>query len=114
MMAVAAGGALALFHLRTWGDGRRPPVWAGVLHGLVGATGLGLVAWLLGGPPRGLRSGTAGFGMVSAVLLAAALCVGLTIPATRRRRGLSATIIGIHAGLAITGFVVFLAWASFD
>jgi hypothetical protein len=113
-LAVAAGCGLAAFHMRTRDGTRRPPAWAGVLHGTAGALGLGALVLLLRGPPRGVATGTADFGLAAAVLLAAALLVGLLIPVTRRGRGLSATIVAIHGGIAITGFAVFLAWASFD
>ncbi len=76
---------------------------------------LGLLVLAVLGPARGVASGTGAFGLVAATLLGVALLVGLTLPVLMRRKpAVSATVMAIHAGIAITGTVIFLAWAAFD
>jgi hypothetical protein len=85
----------------------------GVIHGILGAVGLGLLIIAIQGPRRGDAMGAGSFGVTASVLLAIALTFGLCIPllATRSPRG-TGVIIAAHASLAITAFVLFLAWAS--
>ena len=65
----------------------------------------------LRGPPRGLEQGTGAFGIIAAVLIALAALAGLALLAARlRKRRLSGTLIGIHATLAVGGFVILLAY----
>ncbi len=113
-VAVCVGSGLALWHMRPMNERPKLPGWVGMAHGAVGALGLGALSMVLQGPARGLTTGTAAFGWASAVLLTAALLAGLTIPMMRRLRLLSSTAIVIHGVFAITGFAIFLAWASFD
>ena len=69
----------------------------------------------LQGPPRGVATGTAGFGTTAAVLFATAAIVGLGIVAlSRRRAAVPGAAIAVHAAMAITGYVVLLAWVAFD
>ncbi len=113
--AVVLGLALAAWHMRA--EGRRPIWlnWVGLLHGGLGAIALGLLVLAVLGPPRGVASGTGAFGLVAAILLGAAFLVGLTLPVlTRRHPAVSGTVMAIHAGIAITGAVIFLACAAFD
>jgi hypothetical protein len=58
-----------------------------------------------------LDHGTAGFGTIAAVLIAAAALLGAGFLATRllRRRPLG-LLIGIHATLAVSGFVILTAY----
>jgi hypothetical protein len=106
--AVALGVFLALRFLR---DGRRSML--GIIHGVAGATGLALLLFLLRGPPRGVAMGAGSFGAVAATLLAAALTLGLSIPVLfRRAPRLVGLALAAHASLAISGGVLFLAWAS--
>lgn len=107
-VAVALGTTLAFLHLRP--DGRSPPWQLGALHGCLGAVGLGVLFWALRGPPRGLTNGTAQFGEFAFTLLLLALPVGLAILArvyNGRRPGL---LLALHAGLAISGFVILAAY----
>ena len=108
-VAVLLGSALALMHLR---EGAAPPPWPlGVLHGLVALCGLGLLALALRGPPRGLAQGAGAFGTIAAALIALAAIVGLMQLAARlRKKRLPGVLIGVHATLAIGGFVVLLAY----
>jgi hypothetical protein len=97
---------LALWHLRGPEVTTRPPLIAGIAHGLLGATALAALLVALQGPPRGVESGAGQFGTVSAVLFAAALITGIAL-LLLHRKGL---VMAIHAGIAITGYVLFLAW----
>jgi hypothetical protein len=105
-LAVVVGSALALWHLRAAEGGARPPVAAGLTHGVIGTIGLGMLLVALRGPPRGVGAGVGSFGTVSAVLFAGALLSGIVM-LLLRRRGL---LIAIHAGIAISGYVLVLAW----
>jgi len=110
-IAVLIGTVLAILHAR--GETAQAVPWAlGALHGLIGIGGLGLLLLALRGPPRGLDQGTASFGMIGAVLIALAATVGLAIfRAFRMKRGHRAgTLIGIHATVAVSGFVILAAY----
>jgi hypothetical protein len=109
-LAAAAGAVLALLHLRGTEAGSRPPAWAGIAHGGVGAVGLALMVPVLLGPPRGTAAGAASFGPIAAWLLGGALVSGAAV-LLRRRNGPTVTI-AVHAGIAITGYVMLLAWYS--
>jgi hypothetical protein len=85
---------------------------AGPLHGLIGATGLGLLLVALRGPPRGVTYGVSGFGTMAAVLLSLGVLAGLGVLARRLRRRDPMLAIGVHATLAIFGFVLLAAYAS--
>jgi hypothetical protein len=108
--AVALGTALAIIHLR---GGSAPQAhWSlGVLHGLLGVTGLTCLLLSLRGPPRGLDRGVASFGAISAGLIALAALAGLGIffahIVKKRQAG---ALIGLHATLAVSGFVVLAAY----
>lgn len=99
---------LALLFLR----GRRLPA-LGVVHGLVGAGGIALLVTVLRGPRRGDAMGVGSFGIAAAVLFGIALAIGLTVPLLYRRAPLaSGAVIAIHGSVAITAYVLFLAWSS--
>jgi hypothetical protein len=104
-LAVAAGSALALWHLR---GTSRPPRVAGIAHGVVGAAGLVVLLLALRGPARGVAAGVGSFGTVAAVLFGGALLTGGVLLLLRRR----GVVMAIHAGIAITGYVLLLAWNS--
>ena len=105
---VLMGTALAILHAH--GQGSVP--WPfGVVHGLAGFGGFGCLVLALQGPPRGLAQGTASFGMIGAVLIALAALAGLAIfAAFRMKRRRAGTLIGIHATLAVCGFVILAAY----
>ena len=103
-LAVAAGTALGLWHLREAGQ---PPRLLGVAHGIVGLAGLAALVLALRGPARGVANGVGSFGLEAAALFAGALVAGLVL---LWRRG--AVLMAIHAGIAITGYVLLLAWVS--
>jgi len=105
--AVLLGSVLAVLHLRS----TRPPWALGVLHGLLGLGGLGCLSATLGGPARGLGSGTETFGMISAALIAfAALAGGGILVQRLRNRLLQGGLFGVHATLAVCGLVVLAAY----
>lgn len=101
------GSVLAVLHLRSV----RPAWPLGGLHGVLGLGGLGCLLATLGGPPRGLGSGTAAFGIFSAGLVALAVLVGggMLLQCLRKRR-LHGVLIGVHATLAVSGLVVLAAY----
>lgn len=107
--AVAIGCALALVHLRSY---KAVPVawWVAALHGLVGLSGLGLLALALRGPVRGLAQGTASFGIIAASFFVSAALIGGNIFARHRRGRHAGALIGVHATLAISGFVMLAAY----
>jgi hypothetical protein len=108
MAAVALGVTLALRYLR---GGRLPVV--GVVHGLMGATGLVLLVVALQGPRRGVAMGVGSFGVVAAVLFGIALTLGPFVPLlTKRVPRAAGVVLAAHASIAITAFVLFLAWTS--
>lgn len=107
-LAVAFGTGLALWHLRATDGASRPPVLVGIVHGVIGATGLVFFLLALRGPPRGVAAGAGSFGEVAAVLFALALAIGIVL-LIRRRRGAFITM-SIHSAVAITAYVVLLAW----
>ncbi len=106
--AVIAGTVLALWHLRGNEAGSRPPPAAGLAHGAAGAAGLAALLLALQGPPRGVAAGAGSFGATAAWLFAAALLTGAAV-LFRRRQG-PAVMMAVHAGVAVTGYVILLAW----
>jgi hypothetical protein len=112
-LAVAIGVVLALWHMHASDNKPGPPWPLGILHGALGIAGLLALILLLQGPRRGDAMGAGSFGTTAAVLFAIALAAGVTIPLLIRRFPRSTAVsIALHAGLAITGYVLFLAWAS--
>lgn len=108
LLAVTLGAFLGLLHLR---PGRPSPPWPfGAVHGLIAASGFGLLLASLGGPARGLTNGTAQFGVFAASLFALALIAGLGVLALLSAGRRPGFLIAVHAGLAVTGFVVLAAY----
>ncbi len=104
-IVVVLGSLLAAMHLRK--EDRLAPLWLGTLHGLLALAGLGCLVLALRGPQRGLHTGTASFGMISAVLIAlAALAGGGLLMMRLRRKPPASLLIGIHATFAVCGFVI--------
>jgi len=108
--AVLLGGALAAPYLRG-STTRAAPRPLAALHGLLAIAGLCVFLVALRGPPRGLDQGTAMFGPIAAALLTLAGLAGLVILYMHRGRNhRAATLVGVHATLAISGFVVLAAY----
>jgi hypothetical protein len=109
-LAAAVGLWLAILNLRA--SAGAMPVSLAALHGVLAIIGFGVLIVALGGPPRGLSTGTASFGMIAAVALGLAACVGFAMLAVHlRRRRVPGAVVGIHATLAISGFVVLAVYA---
>lgn len=108
-IAVLLGSALAVLHMR---EGATAPSWRlGAAHGLIAIGGLACLGLALRGPPRGLDQGAGSFGMIAAIMVALAALVGLALLSARfRKRPLLGGLIGIHATLAISGFVVLIVY----
>jgi hypothetical protein len=107
-LAVAVGSALGLWHLRATEGGSRPPLAAGIAHGVVGVAGLVVLLFGLQGPTRGVEAGVGSFGPLSAGLFAGALLTGVATLLLRRK----GIVLAVHAAIAITGYVLLLAWSS--
>ncbi len=108
-IAVLAGSVLAVLHMRE--NAALPPLPWGLLHAATALAGLVLLAIAISGPVHGLRQGTAGFGAAAAALLVFAALLGAALLAARLRRGkVSDGLIGMHAMIAISGFVVLMAY----
>ena len=85
----------------------------GIAHGLAGASGLALLIGALQGPRRGDAMGVGSFGTAAATLFGIALTLGLLIPLlANRSTRVAGVIIAAHATIAVTAFVLLLAWAS--
>jgi len=113
--AVSFGAVLAVQYLRRE-VGNATPWPLAALHGVIGIGGLCCLILALRGPPRGLDQGTASFGAIAATLLTLAAFAGLGIllmqrgKSERGKRQRAGTLIGLHATLAISGFVVVAAY----
>ncbi len=93
---------------------KRPPSRViAAAHGLLGAVGLAaLIVALKSGAGAGDQYGTASFGPAAAVLAAVALLagVGIALLARRMTRNIG-VLIGVHASVAVTAYVLLLAFA---
>ena len=88
-----------------------PPWPLAALHALLALGGFGLLLAALQGPPRGADQGTGSFGTIAAALFVVAALFGGGLLAGRlRRRPPGTTLIGIHAMIAVTGFVILMAY----
>lgn len=109
-IAVILGALLAVVHFVKAGTGL-PPWPLAALHALTALGGFGLLLIALQGPPRGAGQGTAAFGIIAAALFVVAALVGSGLLAGRlRNRPPGTTLIGIHATIAVAGFVILTAY----
>lgn len=107
--AVLLGSVLAIVELHSAGAAVPTPVSG--LHGLLAVAGFICLLLALRGPIRGLEAGTGSFGAIAAVLIGAAALAGVGALAARvRRKPWTGLLIGIHATLAVGGFVVLAAY----
>lgn len=109
-VAVLFGLTLAWFHQKV--SGHRTPLLAlAGGHGLLALAGFGLLAAALRGPPHGVATGTQSFGTIAAIVLALAILLGAGLLASRLAgRRIGGGLIGVHASVAITGFVILLVY----
>jgi len=104
-VAVLLGSVLAVLHLQT--ESSTPPWSLAALHGLLAVGGLSCLVLALGGPPRGLDQGVASFGIIATTLITLAALIGVALLATRIFKiRIAEIMIGIHATLAVSGFVI--------
>ena len=90
---------------------RRPGL--GLVHAFAGFTGIRLLTWALEGPRHGDAMGVGSFGTAAAVLFIIALLFGFVAPRLSRwGPKLTGVALAAHATIAITGFVLLLAWSS--
>jgi hypothetical protein len=108
-LAVALGTVLAVLHLRTTVLPAAPWQLA-ALHGAIGVSGLGCLLLSLRGASRGVDQGVASFGAISAALLTMAALAGIAVMLTHWRKRRAGALIGLHATLAISAFVVLAAY----
>ena len=110
LVAVVIGALLAVLHFAKPGEAL-PPWPLAALHAVFALGGFGLLLLALQGPPRGAGQGTASFGAIAAALFVVAAMFGGGLLAGRlRRRPPGTTLIGLHAMLAVTGFVILMAY----
>jgi hypothetical protein len=107
---VLLGSVLAVLQLQT--EGRAAPPWPlAATHGLLAIVGLCCLALALRGPTRGLDQGTASFGLIATALITLATLVGGGLFAAHVfKRPVTGIMIGVHATLAVSGFVVLAAY----
>ena len=109
-IAVLLGTLLAVLHFSKAGAAL-PPWPLAALHALLALGGFGLLLVALQGPPRGVDQGMGSFGTIAAALFVMAALFGGGLLAGRlRRRPPGTTLIGIHAMIAVTGFVILIAY----
>jgi hypothetical protein len=108
-VAVLLGSVLAVLHVQA--EGSTPPWSLAALHGLLAIGGLICLALALRGPPRGLDQGVASFGIIATLLITLAALIGVALLAKRIfKTPVAGIMIGIHATLAVSGFVILAAY----
>ncbi|HLI20554.1 MAG TPA: hypothetical protein VKV32_05525, partial [Stellaceae bacterium] len=87
---------------------RPPPRVLAWLHGIAASIAYALlIAALATGPARGAATGTASFGLSAAILLLIAALIGLLgLWLHLRRKRMPGIAIGVHASVAIFGYVI--------
>ena len=108
-LAVLIGVAIGIGFLV---DRRLPSRAIGAVHGLLGTSGLcALIFAIVSGVGTGDRYGTASFGPAAATLATLAALAGAGIALLGRRTPRSiGLLIGVHASLAVTAYVLLLAY----
>jgi hypothetical protein len=110
VFALALGATAAVLSLRA--RGAPGPGAVALAHAGLALGGYALLLAALRGPARGAQSGTSSFGAIAAALLTIAVLLGLALLRQRlKRRRLPGALVGIHASVAIAGFVVLMAYA---
>ncbi len=113
VLGVTALFGLILFALYQFGRSTGRIWWPGAAHGALGLTGLLLLLAGMGGPPRGVASGAAGFGVIAAWMIGLGFALGALLFVCRlRRRPPASVVIGVHATLAVGGIVMLAAYLS--
>jgi len=107
--AATLGVVMGIAYLRRR---RNSPVMIGV-HLLLGAAGMEVIAMLLSGASEGSALPPTSLVRLAAALLVTALLTGLATPLVARgsRRTMNFALL-THAGVALSGFLLLLAWAA--
>lgn len=109
-IVVLLGIALAIQILRR--PTQVPSRWLAWLHGIAALLSYGVLLVALMGPPsgqqpRGAATGTQSFGLAAALLLLLAAVIGIvSLGLHLFRRRMPGIAIGIHASVAIFGYVI--------
>lgn len=107
-IVVLLGVALAVQIMR--GPARPPSRGLAWLHGIAALISYGVLIVALAGPSmqaRGAATGTQSFGLVAALLLLLAALLGIVSLALHLlRRRMPGIAIGVHASVAIAGYVI--------
>lgn len=106
LFAIAAAGGLVMAGVRLFGK-RNPPNWLAMVHGLLAAAGLTLLAyaaWAGRVPAFALAA-------LALLLLAAIGGAAMNLIYQWQRRVLPVWLMLVHAGLAVAGFLLLLAAA---
>ncbi|HEV8014920.1 MAG TPA: hypothetical protein VGP48_05285 [Stellaceae bacterium] len=104
-IVVLLGGALAIQIMRH--PAKPPPRVLAGLHGVAALLSYGVLLVALMGPARGAATGTQSFGLIAALLFLLAAAIGIAGLALHlRRRRMPGIAIGIHASVAIFGYVL--------
>ncbi len=104
-IVVLLGGTLAIQIMRR--PTQAPPRVLAWLHGIAALISYGVLLVALMGPGRGAATGTQSFGLVAALLLLLAALIGIVSLALHLfRRRMPGIAIGIHASVAIFGYVI--------
>jgi hypothetical protein len=110
-VAMLFGFWLAALHLRE--TGKAPPLLVRAAHGVLGAAGLLALLLTMGQPAQGANEGVGTFRLDAAVLLGAALAMGLGILLTFRIAPKPAgAVIALHATIAMFGLAILAAYVS--
>ena len=104
-IVVLLGGALAIQILsRPTRAPSRVLTW---LHGIAALLSYGVLLVALMGPPRGAATGTQSFGLIAALLLLLAAVIGVvSLVLHLFRRRMPGIAIGVHASVAIFGYII--------
>ncbi|HEX3973249.1 MAG TPA: hypothetical protein VHX19_18105 [Stellaceae bacterium] len=104
-IVVLLGAALAIQIMRR--PSHAPSRTLAWLHGVAALISYGVLVVALMGPTRGAATGTQSFGLVAAVLLLLAAVIGIvSLGLHLVRRRMPGIAIGIHASMAVFGYVM--------
>lgn len=104
-IVVLLGAALAIQIMRR--ASHAPSRGLAWLHGIAALLSYGILIVALMGPARGTAAGTQSFGLVAAVLLLLAAAVGaVSLGLHLIRRRMPGVAIGVHASVAVFGYVI--------
>ncbi|MCC8363264.1 hypothetical protein LK996_09275 [Lysobacter sp. A6] len=112
LFAIAALGGVLMAGIR-FARKVNPPAWVAMLHGLLAASGLTLLAYALCTQPLGSAHDTATVALVLFLVAAAGGAV-MSLAYKWKNRLLPAWLVVVHATAAVLGFLVllFAAFAS--